>query len=128
MKKKFNILAITFFILNYFIGSVFAENWCKDFIKGLKDNPEEFKVNYLPSAKFTYTDPGFDFKVFWDTKIEKGSKWRMKYTDEGNLIVEKFLHFDRNKEIKRGFELISIDMYLYYLTRMHKYATAWTDQ
>jgi hypothetical protein len=109
MKKKFKILAITFFILNYFIGNVFAANMCKDFIKSLKDNPEEFKVNYLPSAKFTYIDPGFDFKVFWDTKIEKGSKWRMKYTDEGNLVVQKFLHSGRNKEIKKGFELISID-------------------
>ena len=109
MKKKFKILIITFFILNYFIGNVFAGSFCQNFYKALSDNPDEFKVYLLPSAKYTYVDPGFDFKVFWDTSDQKKPGWVFKYTDEGNLTVKKYLHSERNKKIKRGFELISID-------------------
>ena len=109
MKKKFNILAIIFFILNYFIGNVFAGSKCQNFYKAINDNPEEFKAYLLPSAKYTYTDPGFDFEVFWDTSDQENPRWVFKYTDEGNLIVNKYLHSERNKKIKKGFELISID-------------------
>lgn len=109
MKKKFNILAIIFFILNYFIGNVFAGSKCQNFYKAINDNPEEFKAYLLPSAKYTYIDPGFDFEVFWDTSDQENPRWVFKYTDEGNLIVNKYLHSERNKKIKKGFELISID-------------------
>ena len=93
-----------------FAGNLLANPQCKNFIKDISDNPIEFKTNFLPSAKWTYTDPGFDFAVFWDKEAREGlGEWMFKYTDEGNLIINKFTHGDYDKSIKQNYELISVD-------------------
>ena len=115
MKKKFkcmNLIKNIFLILialNFLIGNSFSSNLCNNFLNTIKNNPGKYKTNYLPSGKYIYTDPGVDFEVFWNTELEKANKWAFKYTEEGNLIINKYLHSKRNKKIKRGFELISID-------------------
>ena len=102
MRKKFNIL-IYFLFINLFAGNVLAETQCKNFIKDISENPIEFKNNFLPSVKWTHVDPGFDFAVFWDEEAREGAgDWMFKYTDEGNLIINKFLHSDYDKRIKQN--------------------------
>jgi len=107
MRKKFKILFLSFILLSFFTGNIFASTTCKKFINAIKDNPELYKADYLPSADILI-DPGYDFEVFWNGGNLDGD-WTFKYTEEGNLIVNKLTSSKRNKEIKKGFELISID-------------------
>jgi hypothetical protein len=110
MKKKFKILVLSFIILSFFAGNVFASGkTCKAFLKAINDNGEEYQSDFLPTPRKIYINPGYSFEVFWDESLKKKNKWITKYTEDGNLTVDKLQHSQRNKEIKGGFELISID-------------------
>jgi len=104
--KKIILILIAF---NFLITNSFSSIQCKDFISAISKNPEKYKTNFLPSSKFTYIDPGFEFAVFWNLESKDNNKWEFFYNDEGNLTVSKFVHSKRDKRIKIGFELISVD-------------------
>lgn len=104
--KKIILILLT---LNILLVNAHSSQMCKNFLNGISKNPDKYKTNFLPSAKYNYTDPGFEFAVFWNPLREGNNKWELQYTDEGNLILNKFVHSKYDRRVKAGFELISID-------------------